>query len=191
MPLVWIAMFLTGLGLGPISSVLTAVVQTTVPAAVMGVATSTLTFFRQLGASLWLAISGPIFSTAFQDQLPGRMTANGVPEALASRMTSGRGAVASEASTNVGDLGAQILAALPPEARAVVEPFIGGIVEAMHEAFSLATGTAFWIGIAAVAVAFLVLLPLRETRLPLERLAEIRGRATAAPAASPREGAMA
>jgi EmrB/QacA subfamily drug resistance transporter len=190
MPLVWTAMFLTGLGLGPISSVLTAVVQTTVPAAVMGVATSTLTFFRQLGASIWLAISGSIFSTAFQDQLPGRMTANGVPEALASGLTSGSGAAASEASTNVGDLGALILASLPPEARAVVEPFIGGIVEAMHEAFSLATGTAFWVGIAAVAVAFLVLLPLRETRLPLERLAETRGRAAATPA-SPPHGAAA
>jgi hypothetical protein len=180
-------MFLTGLGLGPISSVLTAVVQTTVPATVMGVATSTLTFFRQLGASIWLAISGSIFSTAFRDQLPGRMTANGVPEAMATGMTSGSGAVASEASTNVGDLGALILAALPPEARPVVEPFIGGIVEAMHEAFSLATGTAFWIGIAAVAVAFLVLLPLRETRLPTERLAEIRGRASAAAAPPPTE----
>ena len=64
MPLVWAAMFLTGLGLGPVTSVLTAVVQTTVPAAVMGVATSTITFFRQLGASIWLAISGSIFSTA-------------------------------------------------------------------------------------------------------------------------------
>jgi hypothetical protein len=60
----------------------------------------------------------------------------------------------------------------------------------MHEAFSLATGTAFWVGIAAVAVAFLVLLPLRETRLPLERLAEIRGRAAATPA-SPPHGAAA
>jgi MFS family permease len=190
MPLVWTAMFLTGLGLGPISSVLTAVVQTTVPAASMGVATSTITFFRQFGASIWLAISGSIFSTAFEDLLPGRLTANGVPQALASGMTSGSGAVASEASTNVGDLGALILAALPPDARPLVEPFIGGIVEAMHEAFSLATGTAFWIGIAAVAIAFLILLPLRETRLPLERLAEIRGR-VAAPGAPPREGAAA
>jgi EmrB/QacA subfamily drug resistance transporter len=190
LPLVWIAMFLTGLGLGPISSVLTAVVQTTVPAAVMGVATSTITFFRQLGASIWLAISGSIFSTAFQDQLPARMAANGVPDSLASGLMSGSGAVASEASTNVGDLGALILAALPLEARQVVEPFIGGIVEALHEAFSLATGTAFWIGIVAVMVAFAILLPLRETRLPLERLAEIRGRAASA-AAPPRDGAAA
>jgi hypothetical protein len=182
MPLVWTAMFLTGLGLGPISSVLTAVVQTTVPAGVMGVATSTITFFRQLGASIWLAISGSIFSTAFEDQLPARMSANGVPDSLAGGLMSGSGPVASEASTNVGDIGAQILAAVPAEARQVVEPFIGGIVEALHEAFSLATGTAFWVGIAAVTVAFLILLPLRETRLPLERLAEIRGRRAAAPA---------
>jgi MFS family permease len=190
MPLVWTAMFLTGLGLGPISSVLTAVVQTTVSPTVMGVATSTLTFFRQLGASIWLAISGSIFSTAFQDQLPARMAANGVPDSLAAGLTTGSGAAASEASTNVGDLGALILTALPPEARHVVEPFIGGIVEAMHEAFSNATGTAFWVGIAAVVVAFVILLPLHETRLPLERLAEIRGRASAT-AAPPRDEAAA
>ncbi len=186
MPLVWGAMFLTGLGLGPISSVLTAVVQTTVPAAVMGVATSTITFVRQLGASIWLAIGGSIFSTAFGDQLPGRLTANGVPGPLADGLTSGSGAVASEGTANVGDLGASILAALPVEARAIVEPFIGAVVAGMHEAFSLATGTAFWLGIGAVAAAFLILLPLRETVLPLERLAEIRGRS--APEASPAEG---
>lgn len=184
MALVWTAMFLTGLGIGPITSILTAVVQTTVPAAVMGVATSTITFFRQLGASIWLAISGSVFSAAFREQLPLRMSANGVPDDLAARLTTGTGAVASEASASVGDLGASILSALPAEARAAIEPFIGGIVTAMHEAFSLATGTAFWIGIAAVALAFVILLPLRETRLPLERLAEIRGHARAAPGSS-------
>jgi EmrB/QacA subfamily drug resistance transporter len=188
MPLVWAAMFLTGLGLGPITSVLTAVVQTTVPAAVMGVATSTLTFFRQLGASIWLAISGSTFSAAFGEQLPGRLVSNGVPEPLASGLTSGSGAVAGESAATVGDLGATILGALPAEARSTVEPYIGAVVAAVHDAFSLATGTAFWIGIGAVVVAFVVLLPLRETRLPLERLAELRGRApdTALP---PAEGA--
>ncbi|MCU0484151.1 MAG: hypothetical protein MUC54_07805, partial [Chloroflexi bacterium] len=177
LPLVWVAMFLTGLGLGPISSVLTAVVQTTVPAAVMGVATSTITFSRQLGASIWLAISGSIFSTAFRDQLPGRLIDQGVPPDLAAGLTSGSGAVASEASTNLGDLGAAILAALPADARSLIEPFIGAIVTGMHEAFSLATGTAFWLGIGAVIAAIAILLPLRETRLPLERLAELRGHA--------------
>jgi len=179
LPLVWGAMFLTGLGLGPISSVLTAVVQTIVPAAVMGAATSTLTFFRQLGASIWLAISGSLFSTAFQDELPGRLAANSVPRPLAEQLTSGSDAVASEGSAVVGDLGAAILGALPAEARAVVEPFIDGIVAAMHDGFSVAIGSSFGLGIAAVVTAFVVLLPLRETPLPLERLAELRGRGTA------------
>jgi EmrB/QacA subfamily drug resistance transporter len=176
MPLVWGAMFLTGLGLGPISAVLTAVVQTTVPAEVMGVATSTITFFRQLGASIWLAISGSIFSTAFREQLPGQLASAGIPAPMVSGLTSGSDAAASEGMANVGDLGAAILAVVPAEARAAVEPFIGGIVNAMHEAFSLATGSAFWLGIAAVAAAFVILVPLRETVLPVERLAEIRGR---------------
>jgi MFS family permease len=183
--LVWAAMFLTGLGLGPITSVLTAVVQTTVPAAVMGVATSTITFCRQLGASIWLAISGSIFSTAFRDQLPGSLSGQGVPPDLAAGLTSGSGAVASEAATNLGDLGAAILAALPADARALVEPFIGAIVAGMHEAFSLATASAFWLGIGAVLAAFVILIPLRETRLPLERLAELRGRGHAAETAPP------
>jgi hypothetical protein len=172
-------MFLTGLGIGPISSVLTAVVQTIVPAPVMGVATSTMTFFRQLGASIWLAISGSLFSTAFRVELPAQLAANGVPDPLAERLTSGSGAVASEGTAVVGDLGAAILAALPPEARAIVEPFLDGIVTAMHDAFSIAIGSSFWLGIAAVTAAFLVLLPLRETRLPLERLAELRGKGVA------------
>jgi EmrB/QacA subfamily drug resistance transporter len=175
MPLVWAAMFLTGLGLGPITSVLTAVVQTTVPADVMGVATSTITFFRQLGASIWLAVSGSIFSSAFRDGLPGQLTSNGVPEPLATGLTSGSDAVAGESSAIVGDLGATILAAVPEAARASVEPYVGAIVAAMYDAFSLATGTAFWVGIGAVAIGMLILLPLRETRLPLERLAELRG----------------
>ena len=184
MPLVWGAMFLTGLGLGPISSVLTAVVQTTVPPAVMGTATSTLTFFRQLGASIWLAVGGSLFSASFRSELPVRLRVGGVPADLVAGLTGGPGAVASEESTSVGDLGTSILATLPPEARAVVEPFIDAIVTGMHEAFSLATGDAFLLGISAAIGAFLMLLPLREQPLPLERLAEIRGRTAEARASS-------
>lgn len=47
------------------------------------------------------------------------------------------------------------------------------------KAFKLATGTAFWLGICAVVAAFLLLLPLHETVLSTERLAEIRGRRVA------------
>ena len=67
LPYVWGAMFLTGLGLGPITSVMTAVIQSTSPPEAMGVATSTLTSARQLGASVWLAIAGSDFTTVFED----------------------------------------------------------------------------------------------------------------------------
>ncbi len=179
MPVVWGAMFLTGLGLGPISAVLTAVVQTTSPPAVLGVATSTLTFFRQLGASIWLAVGGSLFSATFREQLPSQLVANGVPTDVVAGLTGGPGAVASEETATIGDLGATILGSIPDETQPVIEPFLGGIVAGMHEAFSLATGSAFLLGIGAVVVAFLVLLPLTEQRLPTERLAEMRGRARA------------
>jgi hypothetical protein len=90
----------------------------------------------------------------------------GVPDELALSLTEGSGAAASEDTTAAGDLGVAILAALPEEARAVVEPFVGAIVEGMYQAVSLATGSVFWIGIGAVAVAFAVLLPLHEVPLP-------------------------
>ena len=178
LPYVWGAMFLTGLGLGPITSVMTAVIQSTSPPETMGVATSTLTSARQLGASVWLAIAGSYFTTVFDDRLPGALRDAGVPDELVAGLTEGSEAAASEDTTAAGDLGVAVLAAIPEEARASVEPFVGAIVEGMHQAVSLATGNVFWIGIGATTVAFLVLLPLLEVPLPK------RTRAAAAEAGS-------
>lgn len=172
LPRVWAAMLLTGLGLGPVTALLTAVVQSTSPPETMGVATSTLTFFRQLGASIWLAVGGSLFSSAFRDNLPGQLRAAGVPDALAAGLTDGSGAVASEETAVVGSVGAAILAEVPASARADVEPFVDAIVAGMHEAFSLATGDVFIVGIVAVAAAFVVLVPLPEQRLPTKALPE-------------------
>ena len=58
--------------------------------------------------------------------------------------------------TGVGDLGARILASVPEAFRAQVEPFIPAIVDAIHQAFSIATGAAFTIGIATAAIAAVV-----------------------------------
>ena len=59
------------------------------------------------------------------------------------------------------DLGQQILNAVPAQARAMVEPFIGQIVAGIHEAFSLAIANAMWLALvgavgAAIVVAVLV-----------------------------------
>jgi EmrB/QacA subfamily drug resistance transporter len=166
LPYVWAAMFVTGIGLGPITSVLTAVIQSTATAEIMGVATSALTTFRQLGASIWLAVGGAYFTSVFDERLPGELRINGVPDELAAGLTGSGGSISSDESTAVGDLGAVTLAGVPVEARSAVEPFIDAIVAGLHGAVSVATGNVFWIGIGAVVAAFVVLVPLREVPLP-------------------------
>src|SRR2546430_7595696 len=55
-------------------SVFTIVVQNAVPFSKLGVATSNLTFFRQIGGSVGLAIAGTAFGTALKEQLPAQIT---------------------------------------------------------------------------------------------------------------------
>ena len=69
-PLVWLWMFIAGLGVGPTFSVPTIVIQNAVPFRQLGVATSNLTFFRQIGGTIALAFVGTIFASTFQEQLP-------------------------------------------------------------------------------------------------------------------------
>ena len=77
MPIVWLWMFIAGLGVGPTFSVPTIVIQNAVPFRELGVATSNLTFFRQIGGTIALAFVGTIFATSFQDNLVPQMTAAG------------------------------------------------------------------------------------------------------------------
>jgi len=169
LPVVWIAMFLTGVGLGPVTSVLTAVVQTAVAPALLAVATSTLTFCRQLGASIWLAIGGTVFTSSFSDRLPEEMAASGVPPSIAEGIATD-GSVSGDTLTGLGDLASRVLGALPEDARSAIEPYISGIVAGVREAFSLAIGDAFWVGVAAVAAAIAVLAIVREVPIPKEAL---------------------
>jgi MFS family permease len=165
LPIVWLWMFVTGLGIGPTLSVYTIVVQNAVPFRQLGVATSNLTFFRQIGGSVGLAITGTVFGTSLVDQVPVQMSAAGVPQPLVTQFANA-GSGALEQLTGVGsDLGARILATVPDQFRPMVEPFIGQIVFAIHEAFTIAITHAFWIGAAATAVSFMVALALREIPL--------------------------
>ena len=67
-PVVWLWMFIAGLGVGPTFSVFTIVIQNAVPFRQLGVATSNLTFFRQIGGTVALAFVGTIFGTTFTGQ---------------------------------------------------------------------------------------------------------------------------
>jgi EmrB/QacA subfamily drug resistance transporter len=173
LPIVWFWMFLAGLGVGPTFAVFTIIVQNAVPFHELGVATSNLTFFRQIGGTVSLAIVGTLFASSFKDQLVPSLAADGVPAPLVANFSqaSSSGGFDFNSLTGTGDLGATILAQTPAQFRPAVEPFIGNIVSGIHDAFSLAVASTFWIGVlaaivAAFAAATMHELALRRTRMP-------------------------
>jgi EmrB/QacA subfamily drug resistance transporter len=186
--IVWFWMFLAGLGVGPTFSVFTIVVQNAVPFHELGVATSNLTFFRQIGGTVALAIVGTIFGTTFKEQLAPQLATAGVPAPVVQgfNQASSSGALDFNQLTGVGDLGASILANIPAQAKPFIEPYIANIVAGIHQAFSLGVAQTFWIGVAAAIVAAIAAmgmqeLTLRTSRAPAPEAAPPR--LTSAPAA--------
>ena len=164
-PLVWLFMGVTGFGVGPAFAVFTLAVQNNVPMEELGTATSSLTLFQQVGGTVGLAITGTIFGSVLLDEMPRQISAAGVPDQVAAGFTSG-GSAALNNLSGVGDLGARILASIPAELRAQVEPFIPGIVKGIHAAFSIATAATFVVGIVtALLAAALVLFGLPSERM--------------------------
>jgi EmrB/QacA subfamily drug resistance transporter len=161
----WLWMILTGIGIGPSFAVFTLIVQNSVSPNRIGVATSSLTFFQQIGGTVGLTIAATLFASRFASEVPPRLQAVGVPPQFASQFASG-GSGADVQGT--GDLGQRILASVPEAARATVQPMIPGIVQAIHEAFSIALAATFWVGVAgaivaAIFVLFLPEVPMRAT----------------------------
>jgi EmrB/QacA subfamily drug resistance transporter len=183
-PIVWLWMFIAGLGVGPTFSVFTIVIQNAVPFRQLGVATSNLTFFRQIGGTIALAFVGTIFGTTFQEKLTPSLVAQGVPQPVVDGFTqaSSGGTLDFNQLTGVGNLGAIILAQIPEQFRAAVEPFVPNIVEGIHAAFSLATAQTFWLGVfgsvaAAIAAVAIKEIPLRATNeMPVPAAASVQGR---------------
>lgn len=154
----WSWMFVMGLGIGPSMSGFTVVIQSTAQPGQMGVATSTLTFLRQIGGSVGLAIAGTVFSQQFTQRLPGSLLAHGVPRQVVHRFTSGSGSGGNLTGVN---LAAQLGRSLPPQLHALVPK----IVAAINDAFSLAVGQVFWITLFSSAAAFLAVLFLPDLTL--------------------------
>jgi EmrB/QacA subfamily drug resistance transporter len=167
LPVLWVWMFLTGLGIGPTLSVFTIVVQNAVSFDKLGVATSNLTFFRQIGGTIGLAILGTVFGSRLTEEIPGQLTAAGVPQPMVDAFAQG-GGQGTDLVVVGGDLGATILAQVPEAFRPMIEPFISNIVTALHQAFSVSIGWIFLIGAGTTVVALALAavmneLPLRNT----------------------------
>jgi EmrB/QacA subfamily drug resistance transporter len=74
---VTLKMVLVGLGLGPAIPLYTLAIQNAVTPQQIGVATSTVTFFRQMGQTIGVAVLGAVFATVFASQMRARLP--GVP----------------------------------------------------------------------------------------------------------------
>jgi MFS family permease len=190
-PIVWLWMFLAGLGVGPTFSVFTIVIQNAVPFKQLGVATSNLTFFRQIGGTIALAFVGTIFATSFEEQLVPQMTAAGVPTLVTDGFTQAgnSGAIDFSQLTGVGDMGQALLAAIPAQFQSTVAPFIDAMVEGIHGAFSLATAQTFWLGVLGSIAAVIAAVAIHEIPLRSSNTAPVPGSAAAAAAAGSKPAA--
>ena len=87
--------------------------------------TTALTFFRQVGGTVGLAIAGTLFGSALVTEIPQELTKAGVPAELVRQFSASTSA---NALSGVGGLGPAVLANIPEQFRPMV--ISGG-----HEAF--------------------------------------------------------
>jgi len=174
---IWLWLGLTGLGIGPSMSVFTVVVQNAAPRERLGTATSTLTFLRQVGGAIGLAVAGTVFSQNLSSQLPKQLAAAHLPSALTAHISGGT--FSQNNIAQVGNLGQTILNGVPAGARAQVQPFIPQIVTALHNAISLALGDVFVVALVAASLGWLATLAIREIPLRGARRQAAEGEAQA------------
>jgi len=165
----WAWMLVLGLGIGPSMAGFTVVVQNAVAPNRLGVATSTLTFLRQIGASVGLAAAGTIFSSSFANRLPQNLADQGVPQALIPQLVKLSGAL-----QNVGNGRALLEHILPAQLQTLVPKIIAGA----NDALALSIGDLFWITIVSGVLGLAFTLLLRD--LPLRSAAELRSGAVSA-----------
>jgi EmrB/QacA subfamily drug resistance transporter len=155
---------LVGLGLGSTMPLYVIAIQNAVPYPVLGIATSTTAFFRQIGGVFGLAILGSVMNNRFASHLVAGLsdqTAKALsPEPLNSLTTNPQALVSAEAQDKL---------------RAVLDTMFGTngpavfqeVLQALKVALSSAVTQAFLIGFAVVAVAWVVNFFLRE--IPLRK----------------------
>ncbi|PZF55574.1 MFS transporter [Curtobacterium sp. MCSS17_008] len=143
--LICVYLFVFGAGLGLIMQVVVLVAQNAVPPQEVGTATSTNNYFREVGASLGVAVFGALFTARLTDSLTGVFTDAGVP--------------ASQAASSSASIDPSALAKLP-------EALQDGIVNAYADSLA----PVFWYLLPFIAAALVLAL-----FLPQMQLADVAG----------------
>lgn len=135
-----VQLFVFGAGLGLIMQVVVLVVQNSVPADQIGTATSTNTYFREVGAAMGVAIFGSLFTTRLSESLTSAFT--------------GAGASAEQASQSTSTLDPQALNQLPDQLR-----------DAIVNAYADSLAPVFWYLLPFIAAALLLAITLKQIPL--------------------------
>ncbi|ACV77177.1 MDR family MFS transporter [Nakamurella multipartita] len=184
-PLLDLYFVMIGLGLGLCMQTLLIAVQNTVPAKDMGVATSSATFFRQLGGTLGVAVFLSLLFNSLPDKIQGAFqSAAGNPAFLSAVQTAAQDPNSPGHATALALVQAQTN---PAAAASVTDAFNSdssflstldaNIARPFQEGYVASTQLVYIIGGIIMAVAFVLVLTMKE--LPLrtqsaidERLAE-------------------
>jgi hypothetical protein len=145
--------FVLGAGLGLIMQNVVLAAQNAVPAEQIGTATSTNNYFREVGATLGVAVFGTLFTSRLADNLVAALTAHG-PQAVQAGITS-----------------ADTLT--PSAVQAAGEPLKTAIVDA----YANSLAPVFWYLVPILAVALVLALFLKE--IPLAEVAGMVARGEA------------
>ncbi|HLM06427.1 MAG TPA: MDR family MFS transporter [Blastococcus sp.] len=133
--------FVLGAGLGLIMQNVVLAAQNAVPATQIGTATSTNNYFREVGATLGVAVFGTLFTSRLADNLVGALSSN-ADQAVRAGITSPDTLV-------------------PAAVKAAGEPLRSAIVDA----YANSLAPVFWYLVPILAVAFLLSLVLKEIPL--------------------------
>src|SRR5215472_6344395 len=137
---IWLWLLPLGLGIGPMITAATVIVQSLVPAHRIGAASGSLGLFNQIGAVMGLAVVGSVFSSTYEDQLPHSLAAQGIPSGLIPNLDKLSGVL--QAVGNGRDVLHQVL----PSA---AWPLIPRIVAGANDAFAQALARSFTVTLIA------------------------------------------
>jgi hypothetical protein len=154
---------LVGFGLGITMPLYIIAVQNAVPHAVLGIATSTTNFFRQIGGAFGLAIFGSVMSSRFYSEFVAALSPQikGVipSEQLASLASNPRVLVNVEAQSYTKSL----FAAFGTQGAALFEQ----VLSTLRQALNSALADVFLLGLAMTILAFITNIFLKE--IPLRK----------------------
>lgn len=159
-------MIILGVGLGTTMPIFTLAVQNSVPYNLMGVATSSVQFFRSIGGTIGVAIMGSLLASRFQDKL-----LSSIPKPLQNgpALSKLQGFDNPQALLNPQAMAAmhKEFAAFGPQGDALFQQFVHVIRVALASAIS----SVFLLGTVAVVISFVAVfflkeIPLRKTNVP-------------------------